>query len=254
MEVFEADLNSVDEVRAGCAGASCVVSALLGLRPVMVEMQTLLLQGVIKAGVRRFIPSDYAMDFTKLPPGTNRNLDLHREFQQRVDASGVQATSVLNGMFMDLLTGQAPFILWKIHRVLCWGNREQRMDFTTMDDTAAFTARAAMDESAPRWLRVAGDQKNARELAEIASRVTGKRFKVLRPGGLGLFGGLIRLIRRLNPAPSEPFPAWQGMQYMYNMYEGKALMSALANERYPGMRWTRVEDVLRAFVDDGKAA
>ena len=247
VEVAEVNLGSVDEVKAACLGASCVVSTLLGLRQVMVDTQTVLLEGAMKAGVPRFIPSDYAMDFTKLQPGTNRNLDLHRDFQQRVDASGVQATSILNGMFMDLLTGEAPFYLWKIRRVLCWGDPDQKMDFTTMDDTAVFTARAALDDKAPRWLRVAGDQLSARELAEIASQVTGKEFKVLRPGGLALFGSLIRLARRIKPAPQEPFPAWQGMQYMHNMYEGSALMTGLSNDRYPEVQWTRVQDVLKAW-------
>jgi nucleoside-diphosphate-sugar epimerase len=244
MLVVEVDLGSVDDVAAACVGSQCVVSALLGLREVMVDTQTVLLEGAMKAGVGRFIPSDFAMDFTKLQPETNRNLDLHRAFQERLDRSGVQATSVLNGMFMDLLTGEAPFFLWKIRRVLCWGDPEQKMDFTTIDDTAAFTARVALDEAAPRWLRVAGDQLSARELAEVASTVKGDTFKVLRPGGLGMLRTLIRVARALNPAPHEAFPAWQGMQYMHNMYEGKALMTGLANDRYDGMRWTQVREFL----------
>ena len=63
-----------------CSRASCVVSALQGLRDVIVETQTVLLDAAIKAEVPRFIPSDYSIDFTKFPPGENRNLDLRRDF------------------------------------------------------------------------------------------------------------------------------------------------------------------------------
>jgi hypothetical protein len=41
-----------------------VVSALQGLRDVIVEMQTVLLYAAIKADAPRFIPSDYSIDFT----------------------------------------------------------------------------------------------------------------------------------------------------------------------------------------------
>jgi hypothetical protein len=99
------------------------------------------------------------------------------------------------------------------------------MDFTTIDETAAFTGRVALDEAAPRWLRVAGDQLSARELAEVASTVKGGTCKMLRPSGLGMLRTLIRVARALNPAPHEAIPAWQGMQYMHNMYEGKASMT-----------------------------
>ncbi len=43
-----------------------------GLRDVMLERQTVLLEAAIKAGIPRFIPSDYSIDFTKFPPGENR--------------------------------------------------------------------------------------------------------------------------------------------------------------------------------------
>jgi len=61
------DFNNIPELTEACLGASCVISALSGLRDVIVEAQTLLLDAAVKAGVPRFIPSDYSIDFTKLP-------------------------------------------------------------------------------------------------------------------------------------------------------------------------------------------
>ncbi len=83
--IAEVDFSRLAAVTIACSGASCVVSALSGLREVIVESQTLLLDAALRAGVPRFIPSDYCIDFTKLPPGTNRNLDWRREFRERVD-------------------------------------------------------------------------------------------------------------------------------------------------------------------------
>ena len=240
------DLNSASQVTPACSGASCLVSALQGLRDVIVEMQTALLDAAIQADVPRFIPSDHSIDFTKFPPGENRNLDLRRDFHQRLDRTSIRATTIFNGAFADMLTGQMPLILFKWKRVLYWGDADQRMDFTTIDDTAAFTASAALDPSTPRFLRIAGDQPSARELTAVVSEVTGKEFRLFRAGGLGMLGTLIKVARTVAPGEKDLFPAWQGMQYMRNMFDGRAKLEPLDNDRYPGFRWTTARDVLSA--------
>jgi nucleoside-diphosphate-sugar epimerase len=247
------DLSSQSEVAAACAGASCVVSALAGLRDVIVDAQTALLEGAIKAGVPRFIPSDYSIDFTKFPAGQNRNLDLRREFHERLDRAKISATTIFNGAFADMLaTGQMPVMLFKLRRVAYWGNADQRMDFTTMDDTAAFTARAAMDANTPRFLRIAGDQLSARELAAVASEVTGQRFRPLWAGSLGMLGMMIKVARTIAPGgEKELYPAWQGMQYMRNMLDGRAKLEPLDNDRYPAIHWATVRDVLNRHLGRG---
>lgn len=238
------DWSSASQIAAACSGASCVVSALNGLREVIVETQTVLLEGAVRAHVPRFIPSDYSIDFVKLPPGENRNLDLRRDFHKRLDQAPIAATSIFNGAFAEMLTGQMPLILFRLKRVLCWGNPDQRMDFTTIENTAAFTANAALDSSTRRFLRIAGDQLSARELAVVVSQVTGDRFRLFRPGGLQLLGALINLARILSPGNSELYPAWQGMQYMRNMFDGRAKLEPLDNSRYPGIHWTTAREVL----------
>lgn len=243
--VVAVDYASLTELSEACAGASCVVSALAGLRDVVVEAQTMLLGAAVAVGVPRFIPSDYCIDVTRLEPGTNRNLDLRREFHERLDRAPIAATSIFCGMFMDLLRGAAPVILFKQRRVLYWGDADQRMDFTTIDDTAAFTAAAALDATTPRILRIAGDEASARELAEAASAATGTRFGLLRPGGLRAFALVIRLTRRLAPGKDELYPPWQGMQYLRDMLGGRAKLAPLDNARYPELRWTTV----RAFLE-----
>jgi nucleoside-diphosphate-sugar epimerase len=240
------DLNSASEVTPACSGAACVVSALQGLRDVIVEAQTALLHAAIEAGVPRFIPSDYSIDFTKFPPGENRNLDLRRDFHERLDRTSISATTIYNGAFADMLTGQMPLILFRLKRVLYWGDADQRMDFTTIDDTAAFTARAALDPSTPRFLRIAGDQLSARELAAVASEVMGREFRLFRAGGLRMLDTLIKFAQTVAPRQQELYPAWQGMQYMRNMFDGRAKLEPLDNERYPGMRWKTARDVLSA--------
>ena len=244
--ITEVDFNSAPEMTGACLDGSCVISALSGLRDVIVETQTLLLDAAVKAGVPRFIPSDYSIDFTKVPPGTNRNLDLRREFHEYLDKAPIVATSIFNDMFADLLTGQAPMILFKLKRVVYWGDADQLLDFTTMDDTTEFIAAAALDSSTPRFLRIAGEQISARGLMEVSSEVTGNKFRLLHAGSLRRLETLIKFVRAVFPQKNVLYPPWQGMQYVHNMFSGCAKLEPLDNDRYLGMRWTTVREVIAA--------
>jgi len=239
------NFNNKKELVEACLGGSCIVSTLSGLHDVIVDTQTKLLEAAIEAGVPRFIPSDYCIDYTTLPVGSNRNLDLRREFQQRLDKSPIAATSIFNGMFTDLLLGQAPIILKPIKRIMFWGNKDQPLDFTTTDNTAAFTALAALDDTTPRFLKIAGEVATISDIQKTASEAFDIDFKLLRLGGLGAFKNMIAFTRFVAPQKNEVFPAWQGMQYLHNMFTGLPKLNNLDNDRYKDIKWTSIKDVLK---------
>ncbi len=238
------------ELSAACAGATCVVSALAGLREVVIDAQSVLLNAAVIAGVPRFIPSDYSLDFTGLESGENRNLDWRREFHSILDKLPIQVTTIFNGAFTELITGEMPMVLFKRHRILYWGNPEQLMDFTTMDNTAEFTALAAVDTLSPRFLRIAGDQVSARSLSGIMTVIQGDEFKLFRAGGLGFLKFMTKFIRFVSPSKDELYPAWQGMQYMSNMVSGRGKLNGLDNDRYPGIKWTSASELLEDFLQN----
>ena len=234
------------------AGSTCLVSTLAGLRDNIVVAQGALLDAAVAAGVPRFIPSDFSADFTKLSPGENRNLDLRREFHDKLDRSTLKATSILNGMFADILqTPYSPFFDFESHRVNYWGSPDQSLDFTTMDDTATFTAAAALDDDAPKVLRIAGDQISAREMAAAASEATGSTFSLFRLGTIDELGQKIVEAREADAtAESNVYAPFQLMQYTHNMASGRAKLDPVDNERYGAMRWTRVKDLMAAHAKE----
>jgi uncharacterized protein YbjT (DUF2867 family) len=144
VDVFKVDLDNEQELIGACSGVSCVVSALAGLHDVIVDLQTRILKAAISAGVPRFIPSDYSTDFTEIPTGENRNFDLRKEFHQILDQSPIRATSIFNGAFADILRYNIPLFNMKQQTIAYYDDKQDwKIDFTTMDDTAAFTAMAA---------------------------------------------------------------------------------------------------------------
>ncbi len=244
VKVFQVNTSSSAEISKYCMGADCAVSALAGLSETIIDAQKIFLDAAIEAKVKRFIPSDFSTDFTNLVAGKNRNLDFRRSFHQYLDKAPIKATTIFNGAFMDLLTTDMPLIMFKQNRILCWGNPNQLMEFTTTENIATFTANAAMDDDTPRYLRIAGDTLSCNDFVKLLSQLTGKKYKLFRPGGIGLLNTVIKLTRFFSPSKNELYPAWQGMQYMRDMMEGRVIFTKYDNDRYQNMQWTRVKDFL----------
>lgn len=244
VKVFQVDTSNKTEISKHCIGANCLVSALAGLRETVIDTQKIFLDAAVEANVPRFIPSDYSIDFTNLMEGQNRNLDQRREFHRYLDKMPIKATTIFNGAFMDLLTTDMPLILFKQKRILCWGNANQLLEFTTTDNVAEFTAAAAIDDNTPRFLRIAGEKLTCNDFVKLLSELTNNKYKILRPGGISLLNFLIKLTRFFSPSEKELYPAWQGMQYMRDLMEGRIVFQTYDNDRYPSIEWTSVKDFL----------
>jgi uncharacterized protein YbjT (DUF2867 family) len=237
-----ADVSDVDSVAAACAGAACIVSALSGLRGVILDRQSVLIDAAARARVPRFISSDYSADYTKTEPGHNRNFDLRREFAGRADRAPIIVTSILCGAFMDMLGAEMPIVQPRLRSVLYWGHADQPLDFTTRADTAAYTATAALDDTTPRRLRIAGDSLSAREIAATMTDLTGHRYRTLWAGTVPALAVMANTARLLAPQPAAVFPPWQGMAYMRDMFSGSARLDPVNNDRYPDLSWTSLRD------------
>jgi nucleoside-diphosphate-sugar epimerase len=254
LEIFDVDFSSKEQLIAAVQSAHCVVSALSGLESVIIDTQTRLLEAVEASDVKRFIPSDFAVDFREIPDGTNRNLELRKRFKKRLDQSRLELTSILNGAFSDMLTTVMPLILFKLKRVVYFQNPDQKMDFTTIDTTAAFTAAAALDSDTPRYLYIAADQLSSRDFAELMTSITGTRYRLLNGGNLAMLRFYIRCAKFFTPQSNDLYPAWQGMQYFHSLFSGVTKLKQIDNDRYSGIHWRTARDVLTEWHKNNKGA
>jgi hypothetical protein len=243
-KVIVVDMSDFAQLKQACQGVSCVVSALAGLHETIIDSQTKLLDAAIAAGVPRFIPSDYSADFTQLPVGENRNFDLRKEFHEYLDKSLIAATSIMNGAFADILGYGTPIYDARNYSVGYWGdNPDWKIDFTTMDNTADYTAAAALDASTPRILRIASFQITPIELVDIGEEVKERKFRFIPMGSLEDFAASNKKERSANPeGEQELYPSWQGKQYMHGMFSVQNI--PLDNDRYPDIQWTSAIDVI----------
>lgn len=247
VKVVEVDMMNLEELAKACSGASCLISALQGLRDVIVDTQTFLLNAAVVAGVPRFIPSDFAIDFTKID-SENRNFDLRREFHKILDKAPISATSIYNGAFADILTYNTPILDVKNKTAGYWGEKaDWKLDFTTMDNTAAFTAAAAMDPAPPRNLHIASFQVSPDDLAALATEITKKKYSTKSMGSLAELDSYNKQ-QRLDDAEGEKnlYPRWQSGQYMHDQFSTHH--GSLDNDRYPGIEWMTGKEFLKSFL------
>ena len=243
VQVEAVDFENPEEMAPKLDGVHCVVSTLQGLADVIVKTQSQLLKAAVKASVPRFFPSDFSTDFRQLPAGENRNFDLRREFHKTLDAAPVRATSVFNGAFAEILAYGSPLLNLKEKIVGYWEDAGWRIDFTTMDDTAAYTAAAALDESTGPALRISSFSVSPQEIAAKAGQVLNTTFELKRMGSLEDLKGQNESDRAAHPeGESDLYSSWQQGQYLQSMFSTHH--SELDNGRYPGLTWATLEQTL----------
>ncbi len=211
-----------------CTGVDVVVSA-IGNNEVTVPGQKNLIDAAKQQGVKRFIPSDYSIDYRKLDYGDNYNLDKRKEVFEYLQHSGLEYTLVLNGAFMDSITYMPLFDL-EHQTFQYWGDGETPMDLTTTDDTAKYVAAAVSDpDLANKALEVAGETLTAKQLKASYEAATGTHLVEKQLGSIAEMQAAIATKKASASAVEE----YVYDQYMYGMLSGKGKLDRIEDDRYP---------------------
>ena len=231
--IVEADLMKPDTLLPICEGVDVIVSA-VGNNQVTVPGQKNTIDAAKKQGVKRFIPSDYSVDYRKLDYGENDNLDMRKEVFEYLQASGLEYTLILNGAFMDIIpTPFMPQFDLENSIFKYWGDGETPVDMTTTEDTAKYTAEAVSDRNlANTALEVAGEVLTMKELLNSYQEATGKKLQVKHMGSVEELKNWIETKKPNASSPVEYVP----QQYEYAMVSGKGKLDNIQNSRYPHIK------------------
>lgn len=249
VEVFAIDVVSADETArtAALTGAFAVVSTLQGGPDIIIETQRSLLRTAKAVGARRFIPSDYSYNLFSLPEGININSDWRRALANHARAEGTptfETVHVMQGIFADReVLGFLGMLDPDRGIVRYWGDGQTPIDWTTWEDTARFTAAAALDDRpVPPHLFVSGDRKDLLSFASTWEAIRGRRLTRERLGSLDDLAATTT--QRLTAEPVNMY-AWLPLMYARGVFGGQALLGELHNARYPGLQPETLEMAIR---------
>lgn len=235
--VVDGDVTEPTSLDPATAGVDVVVSALQGGPAIIVDGQVALASAAARNGVRRFLPSDFAIDLFAAPEGAPQ-FDSRRQADAAIDALPLEVVHVLSGAFMDMLLdpGTPGLIDLAAGTVMVYGTGDEPFDLTTVDDTARFVARVATDPTELSGVHyLSGARASFNTIIAETERVTGSTLTryVL---------GTVDDLRSAVAAASDP---WAVVQQWY-------LLSMLTvppfptndNDRYPDARPTGLRDYL----------
>jgi uncharacterized protein YbjT (DUF2867 family) len=233
-ELIDGDLTDRASLDHATRGVDIIVSAVQGGPEVMVDGQVALAEAGKRNGVRRILPSDFALDLFKATPGEHMMFDLRAKADARIAKTGLEQVHILQGAFMEIfMPGRGAIDLEK-GAVGFYGDGDQLIEVTSVDDTASMTARVALDPTVPAGkFAFAGDRISFRQAGEIVARQTGREIK---PVSYGTEADL-----RATMAKAEPQKQVM-LAYLLYMTNGQTALTDLQNDRYPNVK-------LQGFAD-----
>lgn len=248
VKFVDGDLLAPETLASACWGVDTIVSAVSGDERVMIEGQTNLIHAAEAAGVRRFIPSDYSVDYRNLDRGDNYNLDFRKTILELLQRqSNLSYTSVQVGILTEILF--SPFgVVFDLQKgqFRYWGDGETAFDTTTIVDAARYTAEAVLDDSLiNQVLQVAGDTLTMKQLRALYEQNT---IQVLREKRLGDVNDLQMWIAGHKEQAKSVYE-YLSQQYHYTLVSGKGKLTAIANDRYPHIKPTTVKEYIRDHYD-----
>lgn len=244
---FDAVSATDAERVAAVSGAFAVVSTLQGGPDVIVDAQLALLRAARAAGARRFIPSDYSYNVFTLPEGINVNSDWRRTLGRQAEnevSDSFEVVHVMQGIFADrYVLGFLGLLDAEQGVVRYWGDGTTPIDWTTWEDTARFTAAAALDDrKVPAHLFVSGQRADVLSFAKAWEAAHGKALRLERLGSLAELQA--ETSRRLATEPANMY-AWLPLMYARGVFEGQALLGPTHHAIYPEID---VEDLSAAMA------
>jgi nucleoside-diphosphate-sugar epimerase len=235
--VVTGDVTDPSSLDQATASVDVVVSALQGGPEIIVDGQVALAESAVRAGVRRFVPSDFAIDLFSAPEGAPQ-FAMRRRAASAIDALPLEVVHVLNGAFMDMMLDPktAGIVDLENGTASVWGTGDEPFNLTTVEDTARFTARIATDPADVSGVRyVSGAETTFNRIIAETEAVAGM---TLTRTVLGSAEDLRHIVADAED-PWSVVPQW----YLLSMLTVPPFPTT-DNDRYPDAHPTSLHDYL----------
>lgn len=153
VKVFAADANDPAALQKALAGTSVCICSYLGDKTIMVDGQKTLVDACIAEKVPRYIASDWCIDYRKLEFGDHPSKDSMKHvrayLEEKEKLNLIKGVHVLNGAFTEIVTH--PMSSWANiaeGSFRYFGTGDEKLEITTYEDAARFTAEVAVDQNA----------------------------------------------------------------------------------------------------------
>lgn len=219
-----------ENARKFVQGSDVVVCCYYGGPELMTHGQEILIDACEDAGVNRYIASDFAVDYTKIPRDAifpKKSAQIVMEYLTTKKVSGVH---ILTGGLMETFWSDFFGLYNSDNRSISfWGTGDEQWDLTTCTTAAAYTAALALDRNAKGVFRcellalfstplicsviadldkVRGDRKSIKDIKGIFETVYGIPLHLKQKGSIDELYQTVEESFNMNP---EDISSWAPM-------------------------------------------
>lgn len=149
IEVIQGEFDDEQAVQKFVRGTDIIICCYFGDTDVMTRGQKILIDACVKEGVPRYLPSDFAVDYTNIPTGElfpKESAKIVKDYLVEKKLAGVH---VLVGGLMETFWSEFFQIFDSNTQTLTfWGTGNEKWDLTTYETAAAYVAALAIDKHA----------------------------------------------------------------------------------------------------------
>lgn len=137
-------MQDIDAVASAINGCDTLVAAVPGSKTIITELEPIWLKAAVKAGVERFIPTEFGCHTRVIEMGDGEIFDHKKRFQELLCASGIGWTLYYNGGIFDYFLPNLRFF----RKITTFGNLDLPIYTHDIDDIGYIGALAITDERA----------------------------------------------------------------------------------------------------------
>ena len=136
------DMSDVNAVAEALAGAETLICAVPGSKMITTELEPLWLEAALKAGIKRFVPTEFGVHTQNLAWGEGVIFDNKKALHKKIFESGIGWTLFYNGGFFDYFLPNLRFF----QEITTFGDLTFPIYTHDINDVARFAAMALTDD------------------------------------------------------------------------------------------------------------
>lgn len=273
--IMQADLEKPETLKDSTKGIHTVLSFVVGDDKIVIDGQLALLHDAIQNNVKRFVPSDYSMDYKQVPELQHPLSQQRKNMRKHLDSKAIKGLHIHIGVFIETYIYAMNYFLEHLDVLGLTGkekglpyfeNADQKLDFSTYPDVAKYVAAAVADPNriGDLYISTAGEL-STNEIAKIYSKVVEREVLPLK---LGTVQDLIKIINERRPMyekkkqsgeigtirhvgeMNDPDFIWGVfVGYMRLLYTGVGKLPQNEINEYPQVQHESFEEFLRNHPD-----
>jgi nucleoside-diphosphate-sugar epimerase len=235
--VFHGELNQPDTLKDVTKGIHTIISVVQGDEKTIFDGQMNLLQDAVRNGVKRFVPSDYGIDYSKIDKNENAQLNYRLRFREELKKTNVRGLFIQVGLYMETL-----MLVHDKNALAVYEDSDRRYNLTSLKDTARYVVEAVKDPNRTGDLRISGDFLSIQEISDKYEKIRGKKMNLKKTSDFKTLDKMIEDARKID----NQFESTM-LSFASPVFHGRGIFSDFNNSSFPSITPTRFEDWLRDF-------